>query len=260
MKKFHIIGIALVAVFAFSAIASSTAFAIEPECSNLNGANRKPKYATEAACLAMEPEEPSGTWYLTEPLWLINGQDIPTGQSWNANQTLAAGTLLLLEDMKEGVDVLCEGTGLIWLLPEGKDLRALFACSKSVTDTGTCEGPSIEELNLSWTTVLEQMTTGVWLDKITKGTGGEPGWLVECTIPLIGRINDECVTNNGTVIVTNNETNGTIEWEFPEATEAKAEQTNCSLGGKEEGLVVGKFITEALNPAGVKQTVAVSLD
>jgi hypothetical protein len=161
--------------------------------------------------------------------------------------------------MKEGVDVLCEINGLVWLLPGGKDLQSSVTCAKAVKDAGTCEGPVLVALDLGWTTVLEQMATGVWLDKTTAGTGGEPGWLLECTIPLIGKVNDECSTNNGTVILTNNETNGTIEEELPETTESKTEQVNCTLGGNEEGLVIGQFITEALTPTGVKQTLAVSL-
>jgi hypothetical protein len=226
MKRIHIIGVALVAMFAFSVVVASSASALEA-------------------------------------LWLINGQDIPTGQSWNANQNPVAGSPLLLEDMKAGVDVLCEGSGLVWLLPGGKDLQAIASCVKPVVDAGTCESPKVEAINLGWNTQLELMeTSGIWLDAITGSTvaGVKPGWLVECTVPLIGKINDECTTNNGTVILTNNESTGIVEGEFPEAPESKSEQANCTVGGAEEGLVVGKFTTEALTPGGVRVPLTLSLD
>jgi hypothetical protein len=157
-----------------------------------------------------------------------------------------------------GVDILCEASGLVWLLPGGKDLQTVATCAKAVKGAGTCEGPSVTAVHLGWTTELEQMAVGPeWLDEITDGTNGEPGWLVECTIPLIGRINDECVTDNGTVILTN-EANGTVAAEFPEP--ANEEQADCTEGGKLEGLVVGKFIIEALTPAGAKIPLAASLD
>ena len=61
MKKLQIFGLALVAVFAFGAVAAMSASAAEAVfCSN-TGLQEEPKYLTSSECLKMEKPQPIGT-------------------------------------------------------------------------------------------------------------------------------------------------------------------------------------------------------
>jgi hypothetical protein len=154
--------------------------------------------------------------------------------------------------MAQGVDVLCEGSGTGLVLPAGKDEQLTATCTNPLVDAGTCGSPKVEAVHLKWLTQLLEPEVGVFVDDITTGTGGNPGWLVECTV-LGVKIDDECTTAGGSTLVTN-EANGTVDVEFME------EQTEafCSFPKTEKGLVVGLIILEALE-GGVLVPLAVSL-
>lgn len=215
MRKLQVIGLALVSVFAFCAFAASSASAHE---------------------------------------WLVNGAAVPAG-----GVTVDSEGTLLLEDMsglaKEAA-VVCLGTGLGLVLPAGKDEQ------NSIT-VGTCrvEKPcatfeKAAAVNLPWTTeLLEPVAGGGHTDAILTGTGGNPGWLVECNEGgIIGKVDDTCTTTKGEPLA-NNE-NGNVDIEFM-ANGPKSEFANCTIGGAEVGLVEGLVTLEALQN-GAKVTLEVS--
>jgi len=201
MKKIHLIGLALVAVFAFSAASAVSASAAE---------------------------------------WLVESKALTGTESAEVTDEQEAGTTLLLEDMeagplKQGTDVLCEGSGKGLLLAGGLDEQLTAVASNCVNGSpkGACNNvEKVEAVNLPWKTELLSTTE----DAITAGTGGNPGWLVECNTAL-GKKDDTCTTNAGKVLVESTE-DGLIHIEFME-TVLEAEQASCTEGKAHSGLVSG---------------------
>jgi hypothetical protein len=115
---------------------------------------------------------------------------------------------------------------------------------------------NISAINLTWKTELVGDSEGKW-DLLLKGSGaGQPGWLIECVTPL-GLVDDTCVANAAStplVWVENlaAEVGGKklVTMLFLRDLLAAAEYASCSVGGKEEGLVVGEMLIEGLNTAG----------
>jgi hypothetical protein len=201
MKKFKIVGLTFAAVCALSAFVASSAFA-----------------AAE---------------------WLVEKAAIKAGENVTVNQTTEAGNLLLLEDMSEGVDVLCAGTGTGTITSGGGDSQTAASCPAPVVDAGTCGSPIVTAVHLPWTTELLEPTAGTFVDDIKMGTGGNPGWLVECTVGII-KVNDECTTAGGSTLL-KNEANGTVDATFEPLPEAL-----CTIPDTEKGLVEGLVLLEAL--------------
>jgi len=227
MRKIYLLGVALCAVLVSSAVAGSAALAVETAS------------------------------------WLIGGTAITLATEPVHVEILAEGHLLLWEDMKAPgtPDFECEPEGLGFLYSNGEDLQETYACRNPVDKKGTCAAGSIrvEYLNLPWLTQLLEPNLGVFVDDLTAGTGGNPGWLVECTVLGI-KVTDTCTTANGKTNL-KNLADGLVEVEFPEVVE-KSEQANCTLGGAEEGLVAGIFFLHALDPTEPLEelaTLAVSL-
>jgi hypothetical protein len=187
----------------------------------------------------------ASAWAEAIPEWLVNGSTISSGSSAEVVSETEAGSLLLLEDMKASVagnpDILCELVEKGLLLSEGKDEAKEATCSKAVDDAHICSSAKVAALHLPWTTQLLEPTEGVFVDDITKGTGGAPGWSVECVIALIGTIHDECTTESSATLVVKNLESGKVETEFMEAV-SESEQANCSLGGSKQGLSAGKIL------------------
>jgi hypothetical protein len=114
---------------------------------------------------------------------------------------------------------------------------------------------NVAAVNLTWKTELVADAEGKW-DLLLKGSGaGQPGYLVECVTPL-GLVDDTCLANAAStplVWVENlaAEVGGKklVTILFLRDLLAAAEYATCSVGGKEQGLVVGEVLIEALNIA-----------
>lgn len=172
--------------------------------------------------------------------WLVKGAAVAGAVA--VDSSTEAGNLLLLEDTGTGVDVLCEGTDSGSVNTAGKDEETVVTPSNCVVDTGaaTCvKLLSVKAVNLPWTTQLE---AGI-RDKITKGTGGKPGWAVECEGPFKIKVTDTCVTETGSTAMAN-EANGTVDATFDVHAGNEAE---CSVGGAKTGLVIGLVFLLTVN-------------
>ncbi len=221
--KTHIVGLAIFAVFTFSVVVVSSAPAVEV------------------------------------PQWLVNAATISLATELIKADLLPETELLLLEDMSNGADLLCEiskSTG--WLLPNGLGEITEWECINTEA-MAVCEAtpvPVIKPLHLPWMTELLEPTAGnVELD-INAGTGGSPGWESECNVFLLGKIKDSCSTSNGKALL-ENLADGLVRNEFMETVE-KSEQANCEAN-KEVGLVIGLGLIHALNSTGELLTLAASL-
>jgi len=213
MRKIHLLGLALCAMMALSAFAATSALAAETAS------------------------------------WLVEGVQVTLTNGPFHAEILAEGKLLLLEDMKAPgtPDIECEPVGLGMLYPNGEDTQETGECLNPIDKKATCAAGSIkvEALNLPWLTQLLEPTLGVFVDDLTAGTGGNPGWLIECTV-LGLKVTDECTTANGKTNI-ENLADGLVKVVFPEIVEP-IEQANCTLGGVEQGLVVGEFFLHVLDP------------
>jgi hypothetical protein len=214
MKKIHVFMLSLVSIFAFSAVVASAASAEE-----------------------------------LSPLWLVNGSPVPAG---GVTVDVEVGpSLLLLEDMQSGplkqaTSVECEGTGLGLLLPGGLDEQNSATPEKCVRETdGACETlESVKAVNLPWLTELLSTETNETEDNITAGTGGEPGWAVECETAL-GKKTDTCTTDQGKTLLS--QEGEEINAEFLKEVE-KTEEATCTEGSPktEAGLITGLILLMAL--------------
>jgi len=224
MRKLHILGVAMFAVFAFAAVAASSASALSS-------------------------------------VWLVNGALAPL--TLVTSESLG---VVLLEDMGSTPamvnceEVLNEG----WVGPGSEDevtsVVFMKACAvpakaenlENKEVTNNCKSgteATVVALNLPWNTLIV-LSAGVFLDALTAGGNG-PGYKVECTNILGGKSTDECTTQKGTTELTNEGEN--VLSVFP-AAPAPSEFANCSIGGKEQGLVSGDV--DLFAPAG--STLAVS--
>jgi hypothetical protein len=216
MKKYQILGLALVAVFALSALVASTAGAVE--------------------------------FLLAE--WLSAGAKITTAQA-----TEAEGELELHStnggDFGVSSKLLCSGiflgtagpvsedtvTTLLNLKLEEISKTELSGAGLSCTSQENCTEPLVWADELPWKTELELMVDGsetFFVDLLLKA-----GYYVECLI-LGVTINELCTTPTTAVKVTN-ETGGVVDQEFKDAFQTLAGLTlaECTLGGKESAEVTG---------------------
>ena len=208
MRKLHIVGLTLLGVFALSAYIASSAFALES-------------------------------------VFLVGGVK-PTA-AVSVDNELVAGTTILFEDMKEGVDITCtavtsEGT----VGPNNLDTVTkvtISGCSGSL-----CSSASVEAVHLPWLTEL-LLVGGIFLDNVLNSGAGIPGYIADCT--ALGMLfNDECTSNVASADIDNGV--GDIIALFTGGVES--EFANCSLGGNLTGLVVGEVLILTLSGA----TLAVS--
>jgi len=175
MKKFQLLGVALVAVFAFGVVLAAQASA-------------------------------APTFLLAE--WLANGTALAEGVE---KITETVGTILL-EDTKTllgASGVVCSGIILGTVGFDGLDVISevlnmaketiggtLTATALSCTEQTVCEEPLVWPLHLPWSTLLELMEVGgeiFFVDLIEEGETkvGTPGWEVEC-MKTITKPEDNC--------------------------------------------------------------------
>jgi len=220
------VGVALIAVFAFSAMAV--------------------KSVASAAIVTLLAE------------WLLGGKAV------EATLSVQTRGELLLEDKKATLGIkamlLCSGILDGTIGPDGEDeiteILSLAGVATSLTalsgtallcsgqegcNTGT-ENDEIWAVKLPWKTLLELVEeTGFtgFADLISAGTAGSPGWYVQCATAL-GTADDECRSEQGVAEATN--VAGGVLATFSEAFTLLVEDTNanCSASSEKETGVVGE--------------------
>jgi hypothetical protein len=193
MTRIKMLGLMVVAVFSLSAVAASTASALE---------------------------------------WLDNGHPITnpilvllvnTGGAFHLGDLAATGGSTEIE---------CEGHGHGLVGPGPNDTIhsiTATACKFVSGKNGSCEaskGVTAKAVHLPYITRLLTVA-GVTRD-MTEGTGGGAGYNVECTVAGIFKVQDECTTNTGDPKITNN-TNDVIST-FEANEKASCTQGNSTSG------------------------------
>ena len=186
--------------------------------------------------------------------WLIGGSPIAA-----ATKVHSKGLLLLTDHNPLGNASLetilhCKGFDAGTVGPGVLDLvesitAELLGTNPRVTcvfdKAGGCESspaPLALAVHLPWHTALYLEGTEV-RDMILPDGAGNPGYKVVCKAPLLGMITDECTAPLGSTGLAN--VAGGVEGIF----EAKAQNTNCKIGGEavrnEAGLVRGSTLFES---------------
>lgn len=238
MRKFHVLGMALIAVFALSVVVAESASA-------------------------------TVVFLLAE--WLVNGAAVTS-----ALPTKAEGELLL-ENTKAPIVgkamVLCSGILDGTVGPNGEDeviellnltgtaisLTALSGTSLSCADQENCESSKVWAANLPWKTELNLIEINgvsffgiLFLKKA--GVTGSPGWYVECTV-LGVKASEEC-TAEPDVAEAKNIAAG-VETMFSDkfTEEAGLKLAECSGNKEETGIVEGPG-TETTTESGTTLSVS----
>ena len=218
MRKIHIVGLALFAVFAFSAYAVASASALESVWL-VNNAKPAAKVLvdSEGEMLLADLKTPIGEIML---LCSGLGEGFVGGDATGNNPTWDEVTKITgLNPVTEPEFVLC------------------------TTQTG-CESstsPEARAVHLPWLTEL-LLELGVYIDDIL-GTGGEPGWLVRhCLVLGLEQAEDECVKNSAADpenLAAEGENPADVVALFSEAISGHA---SCSVGGSEAGDAEGEVL------------------
>jgi hypothetical protein len=234
LKRFRIIGLCLVAVFALSAVAALSASA-EP--------GGTPEWGT---C-----DKATSAWKFEDSLCNKAGTGVFFWHKIASPTAVKSKGRLELTDEKGGplgggVTVRCpknseaEGLNEGTVGPGSTDeiTKITDAAGKTPiaceTVAGICPAPvTAKPIHLPWVTKL--LANG--RDEIVSGTGGEPGWEVSCngTIDICQGKTNTAVTN----------VTGGVDLTF----DANSPNVNCSRGGAGKGKVRGTV--HVLNPTGV---------
>jgi len=242
------VGVALLAVFAFSAMAvASSAMANETECMLQSGGLWKNSACTEAG-----PPDEFELYEFLLAEWLENAIGVSATLLVETN-----GTLLLANTnapiIKTEAAVECGGTLDGDIGPSGADditevlgisTVALSGTALSCKDEKDCESSKVWAVNLPWLTLLElweyesPLTSGFVILLLPHTGGGEIGWYVECTL-LGTKAHEECTTPQGVAEATS--VTGGVEGIFSVAiTELFGDKLALCTGNNEEtGVVEG---------------------
>jgi len=187
-----------------------------------------------------------------------SGSCTTAGSGWATTEVIGTSEVttsgeLELEDSKATggpTAIKCKGRDIGWVVnlksttepgEDGTSSITKIEC-KFIT-VGSCEeskGVTAKPKNLPWGSKLVERGSEV-RDELVSGTGGEPGWAVECTVGGILKITDECLRAGNTVNVIANRTTGQVENIFDERTKEET-MAKCTVGGAEAGLVRGSII------------------
>jgi hypothetical protein len=213
MKKFQIMGVALVAVFAFCAFAAASAFAVNPEW--LIGG---------VAVLAATSVQTTGHILLTD-----TKAPIVTTATVECNGILD-GTV-----NSEGKDEITEVLTSTGTLIKPVTLTSTLVAENGLLCLGVkgCEGEDAEVWpdNLPWNTQLE-LLNGQVVDHIFGNGTDEPGWHVFCLVFGIGT-SDLCEGLNYALI--ENMLTGSENDLLANFVEPPSEKANCLEGGPKTG-------------------------
>jgi hypothetical protein len=213
MKKIQILGLALVALFAFSAASATSALAVSKFLWNNAEITALlfVKIAPTEALLLLEDMNATG-----KPDVLCNG--IIDGK------IEAGGVSGFIEEI---------------LTSGGLNESNTVSC---VSDNGTCEGAVlVTATNLPWHVEVE-LVAGRFLLHFLTEAGKEPGYLTDClTFGGLILVEDRCEGLTNALLA--NEAGGLLA-EFSENEEITP-ATKCTVGGEKQGLLLGDgFITD----------------
>lgn len=223
MKKIHILGVALVAIFAFGAVATS-AFALEStwlEDAIKVAAAQEAKITGELALTDLNVPVFGATTVLCSGI--LDG-------------TIGPGKVDLITDILNLSGTLEEALAVLNSL-EVSETNSMLNC---VADKGACQPEGelawVTPYGLPWDTEITLSGT-TFLDLLLSEKG-VPGYEVECENPLVGKVTDRCQGNTSAGLF--NEAGGLLS----EFNETLSEKGNCSQGGSGAGDLVGNgFVT-----------------
>lgn len=205
MIRARTVGLAFVAVFAVSVVASASASAHE---------------------------------------WKIGGNPITTATSVKSKSTLELEDTKEKVRVKcSGFDkgTVGPGAGDVVEKVTADEAGTNNTITCSFVARGLCEAspaPTAVAVHLPWKTTIETVGTET-RDVITADGAGEPGWAVTCKAPLLGNITDTCTAATGNTAMTN--VTGGVNLTF----DKNSPKANCSRGGTGTGLVEGPDLVES---------------
>jgi hypothetical protein len=192
--------------------------------------------------------------------WLINGSPITVAKKIHSKGLLLLTDHNPLGNASLETAVHCKGFDAGTVGPGGADLiesitAELLGTNDKITcafdKTGGCEAspaPLALALHLPWRTELYLVGTEV-RDMIVADGAGEPGYKVICKAPLLGTITDECTAPLGSTGLAN--VAAGVEGIF----EANSQNSNCKIGSEGirngAGLVRGSTLSE--NPSSTEK-------
>ncbi len=204
------------------------------EASLFNGANCGPE----------EEQKGEGKYEIAlQDQWLIAGKSVST-----ATAVKSSGTLVLT-DLGAGTSIECtvKDEGKVGPGPSDEVTATSTSCGFVSGKAGSCEAGkpvTAKALRLPWKTELMPINESIH-DEVS-GTGGNPGWDVECTVLGVFKTQDECTSPNAEPQMSN--VTGGVDTTFE-----ASEKYSCSVGGENAGMVVGKDLIES--PSGGTLTV-----
>ncbi len=194
--------------------------------------------------------------------WLVNGA-VPLV----AEQVLSVGVgALVLQDMGVPAAVECTGADLVGegtVGPGSDDTSSSGTAIETSKDckpsakaenlkgeevANACESvKNVEAIDLPWLSELllgeNAKKESVFLDRLSSDGQGEPAVLTECKTAL-GTVDDTCTeVSAGSTVEVKNESSD-VNVIFPKELAKASEAAKCSVGGAENGLVVGEVLVE----------------
>jgi hypothetical protein len=232
MLRARTLGLAFVAVFAMSAVATSSASA----------AFKKVWEVSE--CVKV----PAGTGKYEESKCKKEGGKKEWEIKWKevGATPIAVTSAGKLKLNSGGTEVECEGTNTGTVGEKGKDeIITITVTNCKIVKAGFCEELiKVEPLNLPWLTQLVEVG-GKLKNEIKPHAGGKnPGWAVTCKT-FLGNKTVKCTAPKAQTLVTNNIPNDTVETEF----NAETENASCEGGTSSEGTVRGIITIKAASGA-----------
>jgi hypothetical protein len=224
MRKMNLIWLALFATLAFSALVASPALAVEHE-------------------------------------WLDNSGMIPLGTTIAGS---GSSTTVLQVDFNAGIHTECSygwseifGADGTRTITQWNTLVCTFFKKGECLETSEGGELKVEAKHLPWLDTLElveYLGSPTLVDMITSDGAGNPGWLTECTVLVLGNPTKADDTCEAALIygLTNNEIEGQVDIEFMEDL---GPFTNCDvttggvlvLSGTEVGKIEGLGLLSAVD-------------
>jgi hypothetical protein len=231
MRKPKTISLAVFIVLVFSALTASSASAAIECKGRLIYRNIVVKWTTKPLCEATGAFEMNGEWTWVHR-FRVAGTPV-TGSVSVQSETLSGKPLEIEDKGVGGLKVSCTASSVGTVKPEGEDETTTVTLS-SCSPLGTCtKVTEAKAVHLPWKTQLAGTKTTA-RDATYEGTGGNPGWLMICET-LLGKIEDECTTTEGSTAVKN--LTSSVEELFDES----SGEGSCTIGGTKEGLTFGAF-------------------
>jgi hypothetical protein len=179
-----------------------------------------------AAVLAMAAISASAAFAL-ESTWLVAGVKPAAAV---ASDTVNVGNTVLTDD-GTGVSVTCSNVtskGTIGPGPADETSSVTFVTADCTSSQATVD--NVTACHLPWATKVVLSGTE-FLDSVTAKGAGSPCYLIEVSVAGI-LVDDTCEKAEATLTLANQ--TSTVNGTF-----AEEEKGNCSIGGKEEGLIKG---------------------